>query len=68
MTYIAKIIGAYDAEVGAGQVFEEILHRLPRVKTLKVKLPLLTSELVLTSRQARSLWSATTAFDEAVVF
>ncbi|KAK0184854.1 hypothetical protein F5146DRAFT_938103 [Armillaria mellea] len=37
-TLTIHIIGAYEAEVSAGQVFEEILHRLPRVKTLKLVL------------------------------
>ncbi|KAK0451217.1 uncharacterized protein EV420DRAFT_1274421 [Desarmillaria tabescens] len=35
-TLTIHIIGAYEAEVFAGQAFEEILHRLPRVKTLKL--------------------------------
>ncbi|KAG7443809.1 uncharacterized protein BT62DRAFT_901802 [Guyanagaster necrorhizus] len=37
-TLTIHIVGAYEAEVLAGQVFEEILHRLPQVKTLKLVL------------------------------
>jgi hypothetical protein len=31
-----QILGAYQVEVMNGQIFEEILHRLPGVKVLKV--------------------------------
>ncbi|KAJ6566300.1 hypothetical protein B0H19DRAFT_1137355 [Mycena capillaripes] len=37
-TLTIHIIGATDKEVSLGKVFEEILHRLPEVKTLKLVL------------------------------
>lgn len=41
--FAQQILGAADPEVQTAQLFEEILHRLPQVKTLRVSRPAFVS-------------------------
>ncbi|KAG5653243.1 hypothetical protein H0H81_001500 [Sphagnurus paluster] len=43
-TLTIHILGAYDMEVQHAQIFEEILHRLPLVKTLKARIVVARNE------------------------
>lgn len=36
LTTSEQVLGAHQIEIINAQIFEEILHRLPKVKTLKV--------------------------------